>query len=180
MPLVWNDPWSAVTPGGWQYAAVEHHPAVQWTYSEMLIPRATLAELDLPLAGFLALEALRIAAWRPRLATEGDEKTIPHELDWLRSAVHLTKGCYRGQETVAKVHNLGHPPRRVVMLHLDGSDSVLPSRGDEVLLGWERFERVCQSILNSSDCLVKLRLESLAQSVEQPHLGEDSFSVHGQ
>ena len=142
VPLVWNDPWSAVTPGGWQYAAVEHHPAVQWTYSEVLIPRATLTELDPPLAGFLALEALRIAAWRPRLATEGDEKTIPHELDWLRSAVHLTKGCYRGQETVAKVHNLGHPPRRLVMLHLDGSDSVLPSRGDEVLLGESTVGRV--------------------------------------
>jgi folate-binding protein YgfZ len=135
VPLVWNDPWSAVTPGGWQYAVVEHHPAEDWTYSEVLIPRTALAGLELPLAGFLALEALRIAAWRPRLATEGDERTIPHELDWLRTAVHLTKGCYRGQETVAKVHNLGHPPRRLVMLHLDGSDSVLPSPGDEVLLG---------------------------------------------
>lgn len=135
VPLVWNDPWSRVAPGGWQYAAVEHHPAEDWTYSEVLIPRDSLRKFDLPLAGFLALEALRIAAWRPRLATEGDERTIPHELDWLRSAVHLTKGCYRGQETVAKVHNLGHPPRRLVLLHLDGSDSVLPSPGDEVLLG---------------------------------------------
>jgi len=84
--------------------------------------------------GILALEALRIAAWRPRFAAEVDERTIPHELDWLRSAVHLSKGCYRGQETVAKVHNLGHPPRRLVMLHLDGSDAVLPVRGDEVVL----------------------------------------------
>jgi len=83
-------------------------------------------------AGTLALEALRIAAWRPRRATEVDEKTLPHELDWLRSAVHLNKGCYRGQETVAKVHNLGHPPRRLVLLHLDGSDAVLPVHGDEV------------------------------------------------
>ncbi len=135
VPLVWIDPWSTVTPGGWQYARVEHHPAENWTYREVLVPRASLADLDLPVAGLLALEALRIAAWRPRLATEGDDRTLPHELDWLRSAVHLTKGCYRGQETVAKVHNLGHPPRRLVMLHLDGSDSVLPSPGDEVLLG---------------------------------------------
>ena len=148
VPLVWNDPWSAVTPGGWQYAAAEHHPAEQWTYSEVLIPRATLAELDLPLAGFLALEALRIAAWRPRLATEGDEKTIPHELDWLRSAVHLTKGCYRGQETVAKVHNLGHPPRRLVMLHLDGSEGVLPVAGDEVRLGDSVVGRVTAASLH--------------------------------
>jgi folate-binding protein YgfZ len=145
VPLVWNDPWSAVSSGGWQYATVEHHPAEGWTYSEILIPRASLPELEIPFAGFLALEALRIAAWRPRLATEGDEKTIPHELDWLRSAVHLTKGCYRGQETVAKVHNLGHPPRRLVMLHLDGSDSVLPSPRDEVLLDGNMVGHVTSS-----------------------------------
>ena len=96
---------------------------------------AAVASLaDVPAAGTLALEALRIAAWRPRLSTEADDKTIPHELDWLRSAVHLNKGCYRGQETVAKVHNLGHPPRRLVMLHLDGSEGVLPAPGDVVLL----------------------------------------------
>jgi folate-binding protein YgfZ len=134
VPLVWNDPWGEVASGGWQYATVEHHPAETWTYSELLVPRSSLASLEQPVSGFLALEALRVAAWRPRLATEADEKTIPHELDWLRSAVHLSKGCYRGQETVAKVHNLGHPPRRLVMLHLDGSESVLPARGDEVLL----------------------------------------------
>ena len=67
----------------------------------------------------------------PPRSTEVDERTLPHELDWMRTAVHLAKGCYRGQETVAKVHNLGHPPRRLVALHLDGSDSVLPARGDD-------------------------------------------------
>lgn len=96
----------------------------------MLTPAdaAALAASDVPVAGTLALEALRIAAWRPRLA-DADERTIPHELDWMRSAVHLDKGCYRGQETVAKVHNLGHPPRRLVLLHLDGSQGVLPAPG---------------------------------------------------
>jgi len=68
------------------------------------------------------------------LQSEVDERSIPHELDWLRSAVHLNKGCYRGQETVAKVHNLGHPPRRLVMLLLDGSDAVLPPAGSNVVL----------------------------------------------
>jgi folate-binding protein YgfZ len=135
VPLVWRDPWAAVTAGGHQYATVAEHPGAQFSYSERLLERAALAAASaLPVAGTLALEALRIAAWRPRLATEGDEKTIPHELDWLRSAVHLSKGCYRGQETVAKVHNLGHPPRRLVMLHLDGSDGVLPAAGDPVTL----------------------------------------------
>lgn len=138
VPLAWRDPWMSVTRGGHQYAAAEKHPASGWTYSELLLPRTELAELAasaIPVAGLLALEALRIAAWRPRFATEVDEKTIPHELDWLRTAVHLSKGGYLGQETVAKVHNFGHPPRRLVMLHLDGSDAVLPSRGDDVVLG---------------------------------------------
>ncbi|MCU1425609.1 MAG: putative aminomethyltransferase [Microbacteriaceae bacterium] len=135
VPLVWRDSWATVAPGGHQYAAVAEHPGAQFTYSERLLDAAALAAASaLPVAGTLALEALRIAAWRPRLATEGDEKTIPHELDWLRSALHLSKGCYRGQETVAKVHNLGHPPRRLVMLHLDGSDGVLPAAGDPIAL----------------------------------------------
>jgi len=135
VPLVWHDPWSSVVRGGHQYAQVADHPGAEWSYSETLVaPSALAAASALPVAGTLALEALRIAAWRPRLATEADEKTIPHELDWLRSAVHLTKGCYRGQETVAKVHNLGHPPRRLVMLHIDGSDGVLPAPGDPVAL----------------------------------------------
>ncbi len=135
VPLVWADPWGEVQVGGFQYAAAPH-PSAGWSYREALVERARLDELaGLPSAGTLALEALRIAAWRPRAATELDERTIPHELDWLRSAVHLAKGCYRGQETVAKVHNLGHPPRRLVMLHLDGSDGVLPEPGAEVRLG---------------------------------------------
>ena len=138
VPLAWRDPWMSVSRGGYQYAVAKRHPAAGWTYSELLLPRAELAELSasaIPVVGLLALEALRIAVWRPRFATEVDEKTIPHELDWLRTAVHLNKGCYRGQETVAKVHNLGHPPRRLVMLYLDGSDTVPPSRGDDVVLG---------------------------------------------
>jgi folate-binding protein YgfZ len=136
VPLAWRDPWIAVQRGGHQYSQSVEHPAASWTYSELLVERSKLAAVaELPVAGTLALEALRIAAWRPRLATEADERTIPHELDWLRSAVHLSKGCYRGQETIAKVHNLGHPPRRLVLLHLDGSEGVLPKHGDVVLAG---------------------------------------------
>jgi folate-binding protein YgfZ len=139
--LVWRDPWAAVSEGGHQYADVEDHPGAEWLWRETLVSRDLLGALservrngEVAAAGVLASEALRIAAWRPRRATEGDEKTIPHELDWMRSAVHLSKGCYRGQETVAKVHNLGHPPRRLVFLHLDGTDNVLPVPGDQVVL----------------------------------------------
>lgn len=69
------------------------------------------------------------------MSAEADGRTLPHEVDWLRTAVHLEKGCYRGQETVAKVHNLGHPPRRMVALQLDGSTDVLPEPGALVHLG---------------------------------------------
>jgi hypothetical protein len=142
--VTWVDPWADVTAGGWSYAEADDHPGHAWTYREtVLTPEAAaaLADSDVPVAGTLALEALRIAAWRPRLA-DVDERTIPHELDWLRSAVHLTKGCYRGQETVAKVHNLGHPPRRLVLLHLDGSDGVLPPVGAVVSSGDTEVGRI--------------------------------------
>lgn len=87
-----------------------------------------------PPSGVLAYEALRVEAHRPRLGRETDHRTIPHELGWLTTAVHLHKGCYRGQETVARVHNLGKPPRRLVFLHLDGSEVTLPEHGDPVRL----------------------------------------------
>jgi folate-binding protein YgfZ len=149
VPLVWHDPWLAVQRGGHQYSVTDEHPAAGWTYSEILVERSALAAAaTLPVAGTLALEALRIAAWRPRLSTEADERTIPHELDWLRSAVHLAKGCYRGQETVAKVHNLGHPPRRLVLLHLDGSEGVLPKHGDAVLAGGAEVGHVTSAALH--------------------------------
>jgi folate-binding protein YgfZ len=86
------------------------------------------------LAGMWAFEALRIAARVPRFGLDTDHRTIPHEVGWVETAVHLTKGCYRGQETVARVHNLGHPPRRLVFLDLDGSVDRLPAHGDPVEL----------------------------------------------
>jgi len=82
--------------------------------------------------GMWALEAERIAAGRARLLFETDYKSIPNELGFLNNAVHMNKGCYRGQETVAKVFNLGQPPRRLVLLHLDGSMVELPSHGSKV------------------------------------------------
>ena len=85
--------------------------------------------------GIFAWEALRIASGIPRFGLDTDERTIPNEVGLLGRAVHLDKGCYRGQETVARVHNLGRPPRRLVLLHLDGSADHLPAHGTEILLG---------------------------------------------
>lgn len=95
---------------------------------DLLLPRGTRLD-GLPRAGLWAYDALRISAARPRLGIDTDARTLPHEVGWIGTAVHLDKGCYRGQETVARVHNLGRPPRRLVVLQLDGSVETLPARG---------------------------------------------------
>jgi hypothetical protein len=87
-----------------------------------------------PVAGLWAFEAARIAAHVARPGLDTDHKTLPHEIGLIESAVHLNKGCYRGQETVARIHNLGHPPRRLVFLHLDGSEDRLPAHGSPLTL----------------------------------------------
>ncbi|WP_307851759.1 folate-binding protein [Williamsia sp. CHRR-6] len=98
-------------------------------------------------AGIWAFEALRAVAVMPRLGVDTDEKTIPHEVAWIgdpdhHGAVHLDKGCYRGQETVARVHNLGQPPRRLVLLQLDGSADARPVTGDPITAGGRSVGRV--------------------------------------
>jgi len=111
---------------------------------EVIIARADLnlrLEKAPAQSGSWALEALRVAAAMPRMGAETDHKTLPHEVGWIGSAVHLQKGCYRGQETVARVQNLGKPPRRLVLLHLDGSAEILPGHGARVFaeekeVGW--------------------------------------------
>lgn len=140
----WNDQWPDVADGGWAYAVADPHPGSEYDWAEAIVDDAEYVRLadaavagTQPIAGRLAADALRVAAWRPRAHTEADGRTLPHEVDWLRTAVHLQKGCYRGQETVAKVHNLGHPPRRLVALQLDGSDAQLPEPGAEVSLDGE-------------------------------------------
>ncbi|MGZ4438356.1 MAG: CAF17-like 4Fe-4S cluster assembly/insertion protein YgfZ [Nocardioidaceae bacterium] len=110
-------------------------PDVAYTgYS--LVPRAELrafAEAAGPACGLWAFEALRIARGEPRRGLDTDERTIPNEAGWVGPAVHLDKGCYRGQETVARVHTLGRPPRRLTLLHLDGSVDRLPQRGSDLV-----------------------------------------------
>lgn len=120
---------------------------------DLFVPRADLEKLTAgygPAAGIWAYEALRIEGHRPRLGFETDHRTIPHEVDWLRTAVHLQKGCYRGQETVARVHNLGRPPRRLVFLHLDGTEESLPPHGTEVRLATDPDGRALGFVTSSA------------------------------
>ncbi|SFO18000.1 hypothetical protein SAMN05660359_01818 [Geodermatophilus obscurus] len=132
---------AALPDGGW----VRRMPPLGdggATAFDLLVPRADVAARADALtaagagpAGLDAYEALRVEARRPRLGVDTDHRTIPNELEWLTSAVHLAKGCYRGQETVARVHNLGRPPRRLVLLHLDGVSEDLSTPGTPVLSG---------------------------------------------
>lgn len=121
---------------------------------DLLVPRDRLVEFFTSLtaagahaAGMWAFEALRVEAVRPRIGLDTDERTIPHEVRWIggpaeAGAVHLDKGCYRGQETVARVHNLGKPPRHLLLLHLDGSADTRPEPGDAVTAGTRTVGRI--------------------------------------
>ena len=169
--VTWHDPWAEVQRGGFAYSAPRE---VEWTHTVFVCAREqleTLRELvetsEVRISGTAALRALEIHAWR--VGTEDvDERTIPHELDWVRTAVHLTKGCYRGQETVAKVHNLGRPPRRITMLHVDGSEGETPEPGALVYAtGVERpVGRVTRSALHHEWGVIALAM--LKRSLD-PH-----------
>lgn len=145
--FTWVDPWPGVVSGGATYTPADfQHPAVARARVFLLVhatevatfaaswSASALAAADCPWAGRNAWEALRIEDLRPASA-DVDEKTLPHELDWLRTAVHLNKGCYCGQESVARIVNLGKPPRRLVLLQLDGSQSVAVKPQAPVLAG---------------------------------------------
>lgn len=154
-PVV-RDPWPDVCEGGWPYGPVgAEHPGSEGDWFFSLVKRSQMPELlssvqeaGLRIGGLMAYEQVRIAAWNPSVRTEVDHKTIPHELDLLRSATHLNKGCYKGQETVARVHNLGHPPRRLVFLDLDGSEHTLPAAGAEVKAGERTVGAVTSAVLH--------------------------------
>lgn len=149
-PVTWVDPWPTTAPGSTRYGPDDAgHPGQDRPWRLVLVPRAALADAvraredaGWRLAGTWAAESLRVEALRPRLDREVDDRTIPHELDWLRTAVHLSKGCYRGQETIARVHNLGRPPRRLALAHLDGSGHLLPEPGAAVRLGEREVGRL--------------------------------------
>jgi len=167
----------AVAPldgGGW----ARRMPAVgDGTASvvDLLVPRAELAAradallaAGAVLAGVDAYEALRVEARRPRAGIDSDHRTIPNELEWLRTAVHLDKGCYRGQETVARVHNLGRPPRRLVLLHLDGMSETLPAPGTPVGSGTREVGRVGTVMRHHELGVIALALVKQSVTVETP------------
>jgi tRNA-modifying protein YgfZ len=145
----------AVPPRPYEVAAlpdgglVRHVPFRDLFTADLLVPRESLVDWWTRLtdggaraAGSMVYDALRVEALRPRVGVDTDERAIPHELGWVHVAAHVAKGCYRGQETVAKVHNVGKPPRRLVLLHLDGSVEIRPETGDPVWHGDRKVGRV--------------------------------------
>ena len=154
----WRDPWPGITPGGSTYCTGTRHPGANYRAGGVVVALEagqTVASgqeaapsqeqalgqeaapgqaTDLTQVGELAWEALRIEAGLPRWVREVDARAIPNELDWLRTGVHLNKGCYPGQETIARTVNLGRPPRRLVQLQLAGWQGQLPEVGARVYL----------------------------------------------
>ena len=142
---------AAALPGG---GFVRRRPGPTDDSYDLLVPRDRIVEIFTAVqsagarpAGTWAYEALRVVAVRPRIGLDTDDRTIPHEVRWIggpgeHGAVHLDKGCYRGQETVARVHNLGKPPRHLVLLHLDGSADGRPETGDDVTAGGRTVGRI--------------------------------------
>lgn len=180
---VWDDPWPQVQPNGTGYTAKKvNHPGAEFRAHYGIVPSETAAELankaldilgqelELPylsadgyrvdtmqLCEAPAWKALQISSWRPG-DTEVDSRTLPHEVDWLRTAVHLHKGCYCGQEAVARIVNLGRPPRRLVFLSLDGSPNFTPPKGAEIRLGPRRIGHLSAVGQHFSEGLIGLGL----------------------
>ena len=173
VPLIWTDPWPGPAAGGATYTPPGlAHPAEGWGRFVVLVERrdlneavARLADAGYTPAGALAWEAARLAAWRPQ-AKDVEAKSLPHEFDWLRTAVHLDKGCYRGQETVAKLVNLGRPPRRLVELYLEGSLDALPAPGTAVEVDGRVAGTVLASVRHPEDGPIALALIRRAVAVD--------------
>ena len=145
---LWRDPWPHVaggttfTPPG---VTPDVTPTALCTADADALDRLATEDPE-AFAGRYAYDAVRIANWRPAYGTEVDDRSIPPELDWLRTAVHLNKGCYCGQEAIARVVNLGRPPRRLVFLHLDGSAEHLPEPGAPVAFGAKPVGHVTSAV----------------------------------
>lgn len=161
------DPWPSVGEGSIGYAS-EPHLGALWSLTYRVYDHDAKVQLDpLVLVPESSLTGLMIAAARPTMA-EVDDKSLPHELDWMRTSLHLEKGCYRGQESVAKVHNLGHPPRRLTLLHLDGSESTLPDPGDTVFIGDKAVGVITRAAWHYELGPIALALLKRSASLEAP------------
>lgn len=171
----WTDPWPGVVEGGASYtpAGFKHPAGARTRILEVFQADAVVGVLDQwqaaggTAAGSIAWEALRVEDLRPRQRSEVDERALPPELDWLRTAVHLNKGCYCGQEAIARIVNLGRPPRRLVALQLDGSQAPTVRSGAPVYAGEREVGKVT-SVARHAD--LGLMALALVRRGLAPHL----------
>lgn len=133
---------------------------------DIAVPRSELRAVaaNYKLAGLQAFTAQRVRAGEPELRADLDGKSIPHEAPRLIArgdnpgAVHLEKGCYRGQETVARVENLGRSPRLLVLLQLDGSAPTEPELGAEITAGGRKVGRLGTYVHDADEGPIALAL----------------------
>ncbi|WP_124055351.1 CAF17-like 4Fe-4S cluster assembly/insertion protein YgfZ [Arcanobacterium ihumii] len=171
----WEDPWPRTVDGGADYGiSDDEHPArnshrtlLAFDSDDSSCVVADLLKNGYGTAGLIAWEAARIADWRPRPSLDAADMPLPHELDWIRTAVHLDKGCYRGQETVAKLVNLGRPPRRFTYLYLEGPEGDLPTPGSDVFRGERKVGVLTSVARDCEDGPVGLALIKRSVSIEE-------------
>ena len=136
-----------------------------------------------PLAGLMTFTAFRVAAGEPEQRADLDERSIPHEAPYLINrgdylgAVHLEKGCYRGQETVARVENLGRSPRLLVKLQLDGSAPEEPATGAEITAGGRNVGRLGTVVHDADEGPVALALVKRSALEAPLEIGGTAASV---
>lgn len=92
----------------------------------------TTSDIDIPKVGALAWTAVRVEAGEPVMGVDIDEKTIPQESGLVPSAVDFDKGCFLGQELVARIDSRGHVNRRLMGVMV--TTNILPPAGAEVVV----------------------------------------------
>jgi tRNA-modifying protein YgfZ len=142
--------------GGEVELGSEHDPLVVPT-ADYGVPAVELIDRDAP-AGATPiaeeeLERLRILARTPRLGRELDDRVMPAEAGLDERAISFTKGCYPGQEPVARLHYRGHPNRGLRVLAVDGD---LPGYDAELTLDGKAVGRVTSAAADPEHGVVAL------------------------
>jgi folate-binding protein YgfZ len=123
--------------------------------------------------GLEALEGLRIEAGIPRYGIDMDETTFPPEAGLEEKAISYTKGCYVGQETIARIKTYGQVHRKLMGLILQGSPpttDTLPHHGDKVFKDEEEVGLVTSSayspVLNQNIALGYIRRKAIQPDLQ--------------
>src|SRR6202035_1259310 len=106
--------------------------------------RSALVQAGATETSEVAAEIVRVERGRPRYGIDLDESTIPQEAGLNERAVSFTKGCYVGQETVARLHYRGKPNRHLRGLRL----SAAAASGEELRLTERTVGRVGSAVLS--------------------------------